>query len=198
MISKTAIIHKNVILGKNCLIEDYVIIGTKGSKLKTIIGDNAIIRSHSVIYAGNIIGNNFSTGNKTNIRENNQIGDDVSIGTHSVVEHHVKIADRVRIHSQVFIPEYTILEHDSWLGPHVVITNAKYPKSKNAKKDLKGAYIKSFAIVGANSTLLPGITIGNRTLVGAGSVVVRDVSDGCVVAGNPAKLINKIENLPYI
>ncbi|MBU4468615.1 MAG: acetyltransferase [Candidatus Omnitrophica bacterium] len=198
MISKTAVVYKNVILGKNCTVEDYAIIGTKGSKLKTIIGDNAIIRSHTVIYAGNVIGNNFSTGNKANIRENNQIGNDVSIGTNSVIEHHIRIGDRVRIHSQVFIPEYTILEHDSWLGPNVVITNAKYPKSKNIKKNLKSAYVKSFAILGANATLLPGITIGSRALVGAGSVVVRDIPDGCVVAGNPAKVINKIENLPYI
>lgn len=202
MISKTAIIHKNVKLGKNCIVEDYVILGVvpvgfKGPALKTLIGDNAVIRSHTVIYAGNVIGHHFATGNKVNIRENNCIGDNVSIGTHSVIEHQIKIGHRVRIHSQVFIPEFTILEDDCWLGPNVVITNAKYPKSTNAKKQLKGAHLKPFAKVGANSTLLPGVSIGNHALVGAGSVVVKDVPDGVVAAGNPAKVINKIDNLPY-
>lgn len=202
MISEKAIIYPNVKLGKNCIVEDFVIIGTppkdsKAGEIETIIGDNSVIRSHTVIYAGNKIGKNFQTGNKANIRELNEIGNNVSIGTLSVVEHHVKIGNGVRIHTQVFIPEFTILEDESWLGPNVVITNAKYPKSPNAKKGLKGAYIKKHAIIGANSTLLPGITIGEHAIVGAGSVVTKDVLGKSVVAGNPAKLINKIKNLPY-
>ncbi len=202
MISEQAIIYPNVKLGKNCIVEDFVIIGVppkdyKPGEIETIIEDKSIIRSHTVIYAGNRIGNNFQTGNKANIREFNEIGNNVSIGTLSVVEHHVKIGNSVRIHTQVFIPEFTILEDECWLGPNVVITNAKYPKSPNVKKELKGAYIKKQAIIGANSTLLPGITIGEHAFIGAGSVVIRDVPDKCVVAGNPAKIINKIENLPY-
>lgn len=202
MINKTAILYPNVQLGKNCNIEDFVIIGTppknyKVGELETIIGDNAVIRSHSVIYAGNKIGVNFQTGNKANIRELNDIGDYVSIGTLSVVEHHVKIGNGVRIHTQVFIPEFTVLEEECWIGPNVVITNAKYPKSINVKEELKGAYIKRNAIIGANSTLLPGITIGEYALIGAGAVVTKDVSKRCIVAGNPAVIINKINNLPY-
>ena len=202
MISEKAIIYPNVKLGKNCIVEDFVIIGalpkdSQAKEIETIIGDNAIIRSHTVIYAGNRIGNNFQTGNKANIRELNDIGNNVSIGTLSVVEHHVKIGDGVRIHTQVFIPEFTILEDESWLGPNVVITNAKYPKSPRAKKELKGPYIKKRAIIGANSTLLPGITIGEHAIIGAGSVVTKDVPARHVVAGNPAKLINKINKLPY-
>lgn len=202
MISKTAIIHPNVRLGRNCIVEDFVIIGTppKGYKpgdLETIIGDNAIIRSHTVIYGGNRIGSNFQTGNKANVRELNEIGDNVSIGTLSVVEHHVKIGNGVRIHTQVFIPEFTVLEDECWIGPNVVITNAKYPNAPNVKDELKGAYVKKRAIVGANSTLLPGITIGENALVGAGSVVTKSVLEGYVVAGNPAVEINKINKLPY-
>ena len=130
MISPTAIIHPNVTLGKNCHIEDFCIVGVppRGcapGELATIIGDNAVIRSHTVIYAGNRIGDNFQTGNKVNIREENQIGDDVSIGTLSVVEHHVEIEKGVRIHSQAFIPEYCVLEEGCWIGPQVVLTNAK-------------------------------------------------------------------------
>ena len=202
MISKTAIIHPGVKLGKVCVIEDFVIIGAppKGSvpgELETVIGDNAVIRSHTVIYAGNKIGNNFQTGNKANIRELNEIGDDVSIGTLSVIEHHVKIGHGVRVHSQVFIPEYCVLEEGCWIGPNVVLTNAKYPKSRNAKKELAGVHIMKNAIVGANSTLLPGINVGQFALIGAGSVVTKDVLSKAVVAGNPAVPINNISGLPY-
>lgn len=202
MISDTALIYPNVSLGKNCIIEDFVIIGApprgyNAGDIETIIGDNAVIRSHTVIYAGNRIGKNFQTGNKANIRELNEIGDNVSIGTLSVVEHHVKIWNGVRIHTLVFIPEYTILEDESWIGPNVVITNAKYPKSVNVKGELKGAHIKKNAIVGANSTLLPGVVIGEQSLVGAGSVVTKDVADRTVVFGNPAIFIKKIDSLPY-
>lgn len=165
--------------------------------METIIGDDAVIRSHTIIYAGNIIGRNLQTGNKANIRELNEIGDEVSIGTLTNIEHHVKIGNRVRIHSQAFIPEFTILEEDSWIGPNVVITNAKYPASPGVKAELKGVHVMQGAIIGANSTLLPGIVVGARALVGAGSVVIRDVPGKIVIAGNPAKIINKIENLPY-
>src|SRR4030042_6800623 len=201
-IAKTAIIAKDVILGKNCIIEDYVIIGSipsgyKGNKIETRIGDNAIIRSHTVIYAGNTIGNNFQTGNKANIRECNNIGNNVSIGTTSVIEHHVVIGNGVRIHTHVFIPEFTVLEDECWIGPNVVITNAKYPRSPDVKKNLKGPCIRKHALIGANSTLLPGVVIGIHALVGAGSVVTRDIPDGSVVVGNPAHVLKSIDDLPY-
>ena len=195
MIAKTAIIYPNVHIGKNAIIEDYCIIGVQFkdySGEKTIIGDNAVIRSHTVIYAGTIIGNNFQSGNKANIREYNRIGDNVSVGSLSVVEHHVHIGNAVRVHSQAFIPEYTVLEDDCWIGPQVVITNAKYPKHPNAKNELKGAHIGKNAKVGANSTLLPDISIGKDALIGAGSVVVKDVRPRVIVVGNPAKELRKV------
>ncbi|MEW6409346.1 MAG: DapH/DapD/GlmU-related protein [Nitrospirota bacterium] len=202
MISKEAIIYPNVKLGKNCIIEDFVIIGippigNDTHEVKTVVGDNAIIRSHTVIYAGNRIGNNFQTGNKANIREQNEIGDNVSIGTLSVIEHHVKMGNGVRIHTQAFIPEYTILEEECWIGPNVVITNAKYPKSPNVKQELKSAHIKKYAIIGANSTLLPCVVIGEYAIVGAGSVITKDVPPNAVVVGNPGKIINYRDKLPY-
>ncbi len=195
-ISPNAIIHPNVELGNNVVIEDFCIIGTpvKGEKnLKTVIGDNAIIRSGTVIYAGNIIGNDFQTGNKANIRELNEIGNNVSIGTLSVIEHHVTIKGHVRIHSQVFIPEYSVLGENSWVGPNVVFTNAKYPKSPNVKAELKGPTLEANVKIGANSTLLPNVIIGENSLVGAASLVTKNVEKNTVVAGHPATFKRNID-----
>ncbi|MGA1825062.1 MAG: acyltransferase [bacterium] len=195
-------IYTNVKLGLDTIIEDYCIIGVPArgqeeGNLKTIIGPNAHIRSHTVIYAGNRMGKNFQTGNKVNIRELNEIGDNVSIGTLSVIEHHVYIANNVRIHSQAFVPEYTTLEENTWIGPNVVLTNAKYPLSPGVKNHIKGPTIKKGAIIGANATILPGVIIGEKAIVGAGSVVVHNIPDCAVFAGNPAKKIKDISELPY-
>ncbi len=194
------IIHPNVSLGVNHHIEEYVIIGVppRGSKpgdLETLIGPDAILRSHTIIYAGNLIGSRFQTGHAVVIRELNNIGDDVSIGTQSVIEHHVKIGNRVRIHSSVFIPEFSILEDDTWVGPKAVFTNATYPLSPEAKSNLKGPHLMAGAKIGANATLLPGVVVGRNALVGAGSVVVNDVPDGKVVVGNPARIIKDMKEL---
>ncbi|MEM4267926.1 MAG: acyltransferase [Candidatus Woesearchaeota archaeon] len=193
-------IYKNVKIGKNSKIERFVIIGKpargrKNGQDTTIIGDNAIIRSHTVIYAGNIIGNNLETGHGVLIRESNKIGDNVSVGSHSVIEFNTVIEDCVRIHSGAFIPEYSILKRGCWIGPSVVLTNAKYPKSRYTKKYLKGCIIEENAKVGANTTVLPGIRIGKNSLIGAGSVVTKDVPDNTVVAGNPAKKLKNIDEI---
>lgn len=195
-IAPTAIIHANVTLGEDVVVEDFCIIGLplKGMKnIETIIGSGSIIRAGTYIYAGNQIGKNFQTGNKANIRELNQIGDDVSIGTHSVIEHHITIGNNVRIHSQVFVPEYSTLENDCWIGPNAVLTNARYPKHVSVKDELKGPLIGNNAKIGANTTILPGVTIGKNSLVGAGCVVTKHVAPETIVVGNPAKPLRKID-----
>jgi acetyltransferase-like isoleucine patch superfamily enzyme len=195
-IAETAIVHPNVILADDVVVEDYCVIGLpfKGMQdEQTVIGEGAIIRAGSYIYAGNRIGRYFQTGNKANIREMNTIGDNVSVGTLSVIEHHVAVHDGVRIHTQVFVPEYSILEANCWLGPNVVLTNARYPKHPDVKDELKGAHIKQNAKIGANSTLLPGIKIGCDSLIGAGSVVTKNVADGVIVVGSPAQVLRDVD-----
>ena len=198
-IPETACILEGVELGEGACIGDFVIIGLSAAGLggasSTRIGAHAVIRSHTVIYAGSVIGEGFATGHGALIRECTQIGDDVSVGTGTVVEHHVRIGRGVRIHSQAFVPEFSVLEDECWLGPNVVLTNAKYPRSKRAKENLRGPMIGKGAKIGANSTLLPGVRIGEGALVGAGSVVTRDVPDGVVVVGNPAKVVKRVDEL---
>ncbi len=194
MIAKTAIVYPNVKLGKNVVIEDFCIIGAPlhdGSQPETVIGDNAYLRSFTVIYAGNTIGDNFKTGNKANIREFNKIGNNVSIGTLSVVEHHIVLEDNVRIHTSAFVPEFSVLKKGAWIGPHVVLTNAKVPLAPNAKETLQGPILEEGAIVGANSTVSPGVHIGPKTLVGSGSNVTKDLPANMIAYGHPAKPVSR-------
>lgn len=191
-ISTTAVVDPRAEIGDGTVIDDFVVLGRQplDTALQPLrIGIDANIRSHTVIYAGTTIGDRFQTGHGVMIREENEIGSDVSVGTHSIVEHHVVIGDGARIHSNAFIPEFSVIEDGAWIGPSVTFTNARYPLSPHAKANLRGPIVRSGAKIGANATLLPGVVIGRDALVGAGSVVVRDVPDGAVVVGNPARVI---------
>lgn len=195
IIAKTAVLYPNVVIGKDVVIEDFCIIGLpfQGyNNEETRIGDRAIIRSHTVIYAGNQIGCNFQTGHKANIRELNTIGDTVSIGTLSNLEHHIQIGDHVRIHTQAFIPEYTVLEDHVWVGPNAVLTNAKFPQHPEAKQNLSAPYLEHHVRIGANSTVLPGVRIGAHSLIGAGSLVAQDLPPGIIAVGSPARYLRDV------
>jgi len=199
---ETIKIYKGVVLGDGPCFGHCVEIGIppeggKEGDLATTIGAGAHIRSQTVIYAGNSIGIGFQTGHHVLIRELNAIGNHVSVGSGSVVEHHITIGDKVRIHSQAFICDYSVLEEGCWIGPNVVLTNDRYPSSAKSKELLKGPRIQRGARIGANATILPGVVIGEDALVGAGSVVTRDVPPGKVVAGNPAIIIGDTVELVY-
>ena len=101
----------------------------------------------------------------------------------------VVIGQRVKIQAFAFIPEGVRLEDDVFIGPGVVMTNDKYPPSQNWTETL----VKKGAVIGAGATILPGITIGIKSVIGAGSVVTKDIPDGETWVGNPAskKKMNK-------
>jgi acetyltransferase-like isoleucine patch superfamily enzyme len=199
-VSPLARVHPNVQLGAGCVVGDFVIIGEppRGAApgdLATVIGPGATIRSHSVIYAGNVIGARFQAGHGALLRESNTIGDDVSVGSHSVVEHHVTIQHRARVHSMAFVPEYSTLEDGSWVGPGAKLTNTPHPLCPDVAQCIVGPTVARGAKIGGNATILPGVRIGEDALVGAGAVVTRDVPPRAVVAGNPARVIKGIEDL---
>jgi len=188
----------SVILGKNPAIGDYVLLGISPAEKKVgklIIGDNAIIRSHSVIYAGVKIGNDFQTGHGILIREGNAIGNNVSIGTHTVVERENQIGSNVRIHSNCFIPELVIIEDDVWIGPCVTILNILHPPCPRFEDCARNVHIKRNAKIGGNVTIGPRVTIGENSLIGMGSVVAEDVPDNVLAFGNPARVVKEMKDL---
>jgi len=117
-----------------------------------------------------------------------KIGKNCKIDAFVYVEENVVIGDNCKIRPFVFIPTGVTIEDDVFVGPNVSFTNDKYPRVKGEWTLLR-TRIKKGASIGANSVVLPGVTIGEEALVGAGSVVTKDVPSRAVVAGNPARII---------
>ena len=126
-----------------------------------------------------------------------EIGDDVKIGTFVEIQKGSKIGNRCKISSHTFICEGVTLEDDVFIGHHVVFTNDRFPRATNAGGQLQTeadwvcvpTLVKRGASIGSGAVLLCGLVIGEDALVGAGSVVTRDVPPGAVVAGNPARAV---------
>ena len=122
-----------------------------------------------------------------------QIGQHCNICAHTLIEGDVIIGDRVTLKSGVFVWDGTRIEDDVFIGPNATLTNDPYPRSKEYPDDFSGIIIKHHASIGANATLLPGISIGEYAMVGAGAVVTKDVPERAVVVGNPAQIIRYVE-----
>lgn len=196
----TVKIYKDVEIGKGHKIEGPCFIGMpprgkKDGELKTVIGKNAVIRPFTTIYAGTVIGDDLQTGNGSFIRENNIIGDRVSIGTYAVLECGNKIGNNVRIHSCCFL-EYVTVEDDVFIGPNVVFTDNVHPAyCPKFLECVGGAVLKRKCKLGAGCVILPGVVIGENSLVGAASVVTKDVPADMVVKGVPARIAKRIDQL---
>src|SRR5438874_844737 len=116
-----------------------------------------------------------------------QIGCDCNICAHVVIESDVAIGDRVTIKSGVQLWDGTRIEDDVFIGPNATFTNDRTPRSKKTRRQLPVTRVQRCATIGANATILPGLTIGKGAMVSAGAVVTRDVPDHALVVGNPAR-----------
>jgi acetyltransferase-like isoleucine patch superfamily enzyme len=123
-----------------------------------------------------------------------RIGSDCNICAQTLIEGDVVIGDRVTVKSGVQIWDGSVIGDDVFIGPNATFSNDLYPRSKQYPEIFLGVTIKSGASIGANATLLPGITIGEKALVGAGAVVTKDVPSRAVVVGNPAKFIRYLDD----
>ncbi|MBR9868188.1 MAG: N-acetyltransferase [Oceanospirillales bacterium] len=121
------------------------------------------------------------------------LGDDCNVCAHTLIEGNVVIGDRVTIKSGVFLWDSTAIGNDVFIGPNATFTNDPYPRSKRYPEIFSGITVKDNVSIGANSTILPGLIIGEGAMVGAGAVVTKDVPPRAVVIGNPASIIRYIE-----
>jgi len=163
-----------------------------------VLGPGARLRSGTVLYDGTTIGRRLQTGHGVVIREGCQIGDDVSIWSNTVVDYGCRLGDRVKVHCNCYIAQYTELDDDVFLAPGVTIANDLYPGDERSARLMAGPRIGARAQIGVNVTILPFVRIGAGALVGARSVVVRDIPAAVVAFGNPASVRHPVSELPAI
>ena len=202
-IADNCIIYPNVIIGDNVNIGPFCTIGEPTgqyykdpdnySYAETKIGSNSIIRSYSIIYCGVVISNNCQTGHRVTIREETIIGHNTKIGTLSDIQGKCTIGNYTSIHSNVHICQGSVVKDYVWLYPYVVLTNDKTPPSFSVDAPV----IEDFAVIATGSVILPGVNVGKDALVGASSLIKKNVPAEMLVAGNPAKeyfSVKKIKN----
>jgi acetyltransferase-like isoleucine patch superfamily enzyme len=141
----------------------------------------------SAIVESDTIGKNTKIWAFVHIMKDVQIGEDCNICDYSFVESGVTIGNRVTIKNGISVWNGVTLEDDVFLGPNCVLTNDIYPRSKIYHPENIKTMIKKGASVGANATILCGITLGKYCMIGAGAVVTKDVPDFTLVVGNPAR-----------
>jgi acetyltransferase-like isoleucine patch superfamily enzyme len=201
-IGNNVVIHRGTKIGHNIYIEDGAILGRiprsgvasarKVGEVKPLeIGNNCVIGAHSIIYAGTKIGDDTMVGDLASIRENNIIGNRVIVGRLVMIEPNTKIGDNVKIQTGTHITGDAVIENDVFFGDEVSTSNDN-SMGRAKIKVYKGPYIKRGARIGSNSTLLPGVVIGEEAVVAAGSVVTHDVPDRKVVMGVPARVVRDV------
>jgi acetyltransferase-like isoleucine patch superfamily enzyme len=159
------------------------------------LGGGARLRSGTVLYAGSRIGVRLQTGHHVVIREDCEVGDDVSVWSNSVVDYGCRIGNGVKIHANCYVAQYTEIHDGAFLAPGVTCANDLYPGQPESASVMSGPVIGARAQLGVNVTVLPYVRLGDGCIVGAGSVVTKDVPAGTVVYGNPAVVRGRVCDL---
>jgi acetyltransferase-like isoleucine patch superfamily enzyme len=202
-IGHNVVIHGGTKIGDKAYIDDGSVLGRVprsgvyskrkvGEVDKLEIGDNCVVGVNAVIYAGTKIGDNALVGDLASIRENIDIGNNVIVGRLVMMEPNTRVGDKVKIQTGSHITGDAIIEDYVFFGDEVSTTNDN-TMGKGIATDQKGFHAKKGARIGSNATLLPGVIIGEDSVVAAGAVVTKDVPDGVIVMGVPAKIIRKVE-----
>ncbi len=177
-------------LGENCLIQPHAIVGFmyRPDCGPAYLGNGAVVRAYTIIYGDVRIGDGLRTGHHALIREFTAIGNYVLVGTSTVIDGQVEIGDYVSIQTRVYIPSHTQIGSYVFIGPGAVLTNDKYPLRQRATYQPLGPVLADHVTIGANATLLPGVKIGEGSMVAAGAVVTADVPPWSLAVGAPARV----------
>jgi acetyltransferase-like isoleucine patch superfamily enzyme len=188
------VIYSDVEIGSDTRIEEHCEIGcatplAEGQKL--FIGQGSLIRSHSIFYTGSAFGDKLVTGHRVTVRENTFAGENFQIGTLCDIQGDCTIGDYVRFHSNVHIGKKSKIGNFVWIFPYVVLTNDPTPPSET----LIGVTIEDYAAVATMSVVLPGVVVGKYSVVGAHSLVAKNVPEGMIVGGVPARVFGPTSNM---
>lgn len=199
-IGDNTVIYDNVVIGDNTIIANDCVIGEPQNSYyfddsyenpHTVIGENSLIRSHTILYSGSVFGNNFSTGHRVTVRENAIFGENCRLGTITDIQGHVTFGNNCWLHSNVHIGQQSKIGNFVFIYPYVVFTNDPNPPSEICV----GPTIGDFSQIAVGTVLLPATEIGKHCLVGAQSLVGGKYEDYSLVAGNPAKFIKDVRDL---
>lgn len=157
------------------------------------MSDEAYIHPYALVEDGVKLGDDTRVWAFVHILPGAVIGEECNICDHVFIEGDVTIGDRVTIKCGVQVWDGLRIESDVFIGPNATFTNDPYPRSKQ-EFELLHTRVEEGATIGANATILPGITIGAKAMVGAGAVVTKDVPAKTLVLGNPARVIKELED----
>ncbi len=204
-IGNNVIIYPDTRIGNRVQIQDNVVLGKRnfvstgtGSSRKffenvapLIIDEDVIIGTGVICYAGSTIGSKSILADRAIIREGCKIGIHVKIGKHSIIEYEVVLEENVSVQAQVLIGEFMTIGKNTLIGPHVSTACDKYMDAEH-RDALEPPSIKNDVRVGENVTILPGMEIGEKSIISAGSVVEKNIPPSVVAMGHPAKPIRRI------
>lgn len=174
-------------IGAGAQIDADVILGYRypGDREPTRIGDHAVIRSGSIVYADTVIGHRFQCGHGVIIRAEVIIGDRCVVHHRCTLEGRIRIGHGVKIMAHVYIPSTTVIGSMVFIGPGTTFLNDRLPMRRAAP--VEGARVEDHATIGGGATICPGVTIGRGAFVAAGAVVTRDVPPETLAIGVPAR-----------
>jgi acetyltransferase-like isoleucine patch superfamily enzyme len=158
------------------------------------------IHATADVHASAVVGDNAKIWNWVQVRERARVGKNTILSKGVYVDQDVVIGDDCKIQNNVSVYQGVTLERGVFCGPHVCFTNDKLPRALTAGGAQKGAgdwqvtpiVVREGASIGANATILPGVTLGRFCFVGGGAVVTRDVPDHALVVGNPARRVGTV------
>lgn len=188
-------------IGDGLVADDGVTLGYASSRSaaqRLVLGPGARLRTGTVLYAGVEIGSGFQSGHHVIVREGTRIGDQVAVWSNAVIDYGCVIGNRAKIHCNCYVAQFTELEDDVFLAPGVTIANDLFPGNPESAAAMAGPLIRAGAQIGVNATILPYVTIGAGAIVGAGSVVTRDIPPATVAYGHPAVPVRRVDELPTV
>jgi acetyltransferase-like isoleucine patch superfamily enzyme len=203
-IHPSAVVYEGTVLGEGVRVLENAVVGKQpslGSKSTakreplppTTIGDNTVISTGAIVFAGSSIGADCIVGDQSCIRERVTMADDCILGRGSLIENDTTVGSGTRIQAEAYITAYSTLEEDVFIAPCVVTTNDNFMgRTEQRKALMKGPTIRRSARVGGGAIICPGVEIGEEAFVGAGAVVTKDVPAGKLVVGSPARVLRDV------
>lgn len=182
-------------IGKYCEIsENAIFVSKTGAKKDIVIGNECSVLGYAVIHHGCVLGNSVLINHHVVMLPDIMIGDNTFVGPMVVMEGYTKVGKNCAIRANSHITAFTTIEDEVFVGPGVMTINDKEVRyhREGHGKNLSGPTFKYGSRIGGGSVIMQGVTIGKNSLVGAGSVVTKDVPPKTVVVGNPAKFLRNV------